>query len=95
MKEGNSSFIRIGDTVINTNFINTIRISQDNYRINMMGNSVGGFLTGNFLFGSGKIETENSCILVSKQSYKEGYDNNVDLLVLPFHHCTSKMAIHL
>jgi len=42
MKENvwTSSFLRIGDTVINTNHINTIKISNDSYRINMIGNTM-------------------------------------------------------
>ena len=31
------SFLRIGDTVINTNHITTITFSLDNYHINMLG----------------------------------------------------------
>jgi hypothetical protein len=67
------SFLRIGDTIINTNHITTIKISSDNYRINMLGNPTG-FLSGNWLFGSGYLNTENSCILVSRDHYKEGFD---------------------
>jgi hypothetical protein len=75
MKEiqGKCSFIRIGDTVINTCYINNIKISQDNYRINMMGNTIGSFM-GSLFFNSGHLHTENGCILVSKDTYKEGYD---------------------
>jgi hypothetical protein len=64
-----SPFLRIGDTVINTHHIHTIKISTDNYRINMMGNPI-----GQIIFGSGNLGTENNCILVSKQIYSEGYD---------------------
>jgi hypothetical protein len=67
------SFLRIGDTVINTNHITTIKISSDNYRINMIGNHKGIF-TGSFLFSLGKLYSENTDILVSKNHYKEGYD---------------------
>lgn len=65
------SFLRIGDTVINTNHITTIKISSDSYNINMSG-SHRGFFSGNFLFSSGYLYTEN--IIVSKSRYKEGYD---------------------
>jgi len=67
------SFIRIGDTVINTNHITTIKISSDNYRINMIGNPKG-FFIGNWIFNYGNLHTENTDILVSKSHYKEGYD---------------------
>jgi len=87
MKEntGSSSFLRIGDTVINTNYITTIKISSDNYHINMMGNTVGSFF-GNFLFSAGSLNKDNGGILVEKGKYREGYDrvtrwlsdNNVD-----------------
>ena len=68
------SFLRIGDTVINTNHITTIKISPDNYNINILGGNHRGFFTGNWLFSSGNLHTENSNILVSKVQYKEGYD---------------------
>lgn len=68
------SFLRVGDIVINTNHITTIKISSDNYHINMIGGNPKGFFTGNWLFSSGNLYTENSSILVSKVHYKEGYD---------------------
>jgi hypothetical protein len=67
------SFLRIGDTIINTNHITMIKISTDNYHINMLGNNKG-FFTGNWLFSTGNLYTENNSILVSKSHYKEGYD---------------------
>lgn len=67
------SFLRIGDTVINTNHITTIKISSDSYHINMIGNLKGSFF-GNFVFNGGNLYSENSAILVSKSHYKEGYD---------------------
>ena len=67
------SFLRIGDTIINTNHITTIKISTDNYHINMLGNHKG-FLTGNWLFSRGDLYAENNSILISKNHYKEGYD---------------------
>jgi len=39
----------------------------------MIGNPKGFFL-GNLLSISGNLHTENTCILVSKTHYKEGYD---------------------
>ena len=72
-EEEKSSFIRVGDTVINTRYINNIKISQDNYRINMIGNPIGSFL-GSFLGLGGYINTEHNCILISKKDYKYGYD---------------------
>jgi len=68
------SFIRIGDTVINTNHITTIKISADSYYINMIGGNPKGSFFGNYLFNGGHLYTENSAILVSKNHYKEGYD---------------------
>lgn len=67
------SFIKIGNTVINTNHITIIKISSDNYHINMLGGNKGFFL-GNWLFSYGNLHTENSDIIVSKTDYKEGYD---------------------
>jgi hypothetical protein len=67
------SFLRIGDTIINTNHITTIKISSDNYRINMLGNQHGSYV-GSLFISFGNLNTENSCILVSKDYYKEGYD---------------------
>ena len=72
-EQGRCSFIRIGDTVINTCYINNIKISPDSYRINMMGNTIGSFI-GSLFFSSGNLNTENGSILVSKDLYKEGYD---------------------
>ena len=68
------SFLRIGDTIINTNHITTIKISAENYHISMLGGNQKGFFTGNWLFSSGNLHTENNAILVSKDHYKEGYD---------------------
>jgi hypothetical protein len=66
-----SSFIRIGDTIINTNYIHHIKISTDSYMIHMAGCED---KKGLIMFGSGHLRTENFNVLVSKSQYKEGYD---------------------
>lgn len=66
------SFIRIGDTIINTNYIHHIKISTDSYMIHMAGRED---KKGLFMFGNGHLRTENFNFFVSKTHCKEGYDS--------------------
>jgi len=65
-----SSFLKLGNTVLNTRYIHHIEISPDQYNIYMKG-----ITKGVIMFGSGSLSEDYDSFIVSKnEKDKQDYD---------------------